>query len=136
MDSKMDRAVPGWFWAVAVLAVLWEAFGCYIYVSQSLVPDGQREGDYAAMANWQWGVFATAVWSGLVGAVLLVLRSRWATALLLLSFLTAAFQYGYAAAGTANGISAEALPIAVSVLVVGLLLVIYSSRAQRAGWLR
>ncbi len=73
------RSVPGWFWIVAGLAVLWEAFGCYIYVSQSLVPDAQRVGGYAQMESWQWGVFAIAVWSGLIGAVLLLLRNRWAT---------------------------------------------------------
>jgi hypothetical protein len=134
MNGRMDRAVPGWFWAVAVVAVLWEAFGCYIYVSQSLLPDAQREGGYAAMASWQWGVFATAVWSGLIGALLLLLRSRWATALLLVSLLAAAVQYGVAAAQ--GGIDAGARPIAVAVLVMGLFLVIISSRARRAGWLR
>jgi hypothetical protein len=117
-----------------VLAVLWEAFGCYIYVSQSLVPDGQREGGYAQMASWQWGVFATAVWSGLIGAILLLLRSRWATALLLVSLLAAAVQYGVAA--MQGGIDPGARPIAVAVLIVGVFLVIISSRARRAGWLR
>ena len=134
MNGRMDRAVPGWFWAVAVVAVLWEAFGCYIYLSQSLLPDAQREGGYAAMASWQWGVFAVAVWSGLIGALLLLLRSRWATALLLVSLLAAAVQYGVAAAQ--GGIDAEARPIAVAVLMMGLFLVIISSRARRAGWLR
>ncbi len=134
MDGRMDRAVPGWFWIVAALAVLWEAFGCYTYVSQSLVPDAQRVGGYATMASWQWGVFAIAVWSGLIGAVLLVLRNRWATALLLVSLIAAAVQYGAAAAQ--GGIDAEAQPIAVAVLVVGVGLVIFASRARRAGWLR
>jgi uncharacterized membrane protein YtjA (UPF0391 family) len=130
----MDRAVPGWFLAVAVLAVLWEAFGCYVYVSQSLVPDAQREGGYAQMESWQWGVFAVAVWSGLIGAVLLLLRNRWAVALLLVSLVAAAVQYGVAA--TQGGIAAEARPIAIAVLVVGVFLVIIASRARRAGWLR
>ena len=134
MNARMDRAVPGWFWLVAGLAVLWEAFGCYIYVSQSLVPDAQRVGGYAQMASWQWGVFAVAVWSGLIGAVLLLLRSRWATALLLVSLIAAAFQYGYEAA--TRGIDSDALPIAISVLVVGVALVIFASRSRRAGWLR
>ena len=134
MNDRMDRAVPGWFWAVAVLAVLWEAFGCYVYVSQSLLPDAQREGGYAQMASWQWGVFAVAVWSGLIGAVLLLLRNRWAVALLLVSLLAAAVQYGVAAAQ--GGIAPEARPIAIAVLVVGVFLVIIASRARRAGWLR
>jgi hypothetical protein len=134
MDGRMDRAVPMWFWLVAALALLWEAFGCYIYVSQSLLPDTQREVGYAQMASWQWGVFAIAVWSGLIGAVLLLLRNRWAAPLLLVSLLAAAVQYGVAAAQ--GGIAPEARPIAAAVLAVGVALVIFSSRARRAGWLR
>lgn len=134
MSRAGDRAVPVWFWIVAGLAVLWEAFGCYTYVTQSLVPDAQRVGGYAQMQSWQWGVFAIAVWSGLIGAVLLVLRSRWAGPLLLVSLLAAALQYGVAAAQ--GGIDAEARPIAVAVLVVGVGLVIFASRARRKGWLR
>lgn len=134
MSETSGRAVPTWFWAVAVVALLWEGFGAYIYLSQSLTPDAQRAGDYATMESWQWGVFAVAVWSGVLGALLLLLRNRWATALLLLSFLAAAFQYGHAALN--GGISAEARPIAISVLVVGVVLVMVASRARRAGWLR
>ena len=134
MDEMTRRPVPGWYMAVAALAFAWEAFGCYMYVSQSLIPDAQRTGDYAQMQSWQWGVFAVAVWSGLIGAIGLLLRQRWATIALLVSLIAAAFQYGYAAT-QGGGISAEALPIAISVLVVGVALVIFASRARRAGWI-
>lgn len=133
MSATGKTNVPTWFWAVAIVALLWEAFGAYMYVSQSLVPDAQREGDYATMASWQWGVFAVAVWSGVLGAVALLARSRWATLLFLVSFLAAAFQYGYAAWN--GGLSAEARPIAITVMVVGVVLVMFSSRARRRGWL-
>jgi hypothetical protein len=66
--------------------------------------------------------------------VLLLLRNRWATPLLTVSLLFAAVQYGVAAAQ--GGIDADARPIAVAVLVVGVGLVIFASRARRAGWLR
>lgn len=127
------RNVPGRYWAVAVLAFAWEAFGCYIYTSQSLLDAGAREGGYAAMASWQWGVFAVAVWSGLIGAIGLLLRKAWATWALLVSLIAAAVQYGVAAAQ--GGIDAGARPIAIAVLVVGVALVIFSSRAKRAGWI-
>lgn len=134
MDDRMGRAVPGWFWAVAVFALAWEAFGCYTYLSQSLIPDAAREGGYAQMAPWQWGVFAIAVWVGLAGAIALLLRQRWATIALAVSLLAAAVQYGVAA--VQGGIDPEARPIAVAVLAVGLGLLIFSSRASRRGWLR
>jgi hypothetical protein len=134
MNTARASRIPTWFWIVALLALAWEAFGAYTYTSQSMIPDGQRVGDYATMAAWQWGVFATAVWSGVAGAVALLLKSRWAVALLLLSLLAAVVQYGHAALN--GGISSQAFPIAVAVLVVGVVLVIISSRARRAGWLR
>lgn len=133
MNGGVGRAVPGWYWAVAVLAVAWEAFGAYIYTSQSLIDHSAREGGYATMASWQWGVFAVAVWSGLLGAIALLLRKRWAVPLLLLSLVAAAFQYGYAA--TQGTLESADMPVAVSVLVVGLLLVVFSSYAKRRGWL-
>jgi hypothetical protein len=134
MNGKMDRAVPGWFWLVAGLAVLWEAFGCYMYLSLSLAEPGARATEYVQMASWEWGVFAVAVWSGLIGAVGLLLRRAWATPALLLSLIAAAVQYGYTA--LQRGIPGDKLAIPISVLVVGVALVIISSRARRAGWLR
>ncbi len=133
MNGVDNRSVPGWFWAVAGLALLWEAFGCYMYVSQSLIADEARTGGYATMASWQWGVFAVAVWSGLLGAIGLLLRKRWAVMLLLLSLVAAAVQYGYAA--VQGSLQAADTPIAVSVLVVALGLVIFSNYANRRGWL-
>lgn len=127
------RNVPGWYWAAAALAFAWEAFGAYVYTSQSLIDQGAREGGYAAMAGWQWGVFAIAVWSGVAGAIGLLLRKAWATWALLLSLIAAAVQYGHAAATT--GIDAGARPIAIAVLVAGIVLVIFASRARRAGWI-
>ena len=134
MNEAARARVPTWFWIVALLAVAWEAFGAYIYVTQSLVPDAERQGDYATMASWQWGMFAVAVWSGLLGALALLLRSRFAVLLLLVSFLAAVILHSYAA--LAGGISPDALPVTITVLVIGLVLVIISSRARRAGWLR
>jgi hypothetical protein len=134
MQETFERSVPAWFWIVAVLAVAWEAFGAYTYTSQSLIPDAERVGDYKTMQSWQWGVFAFAVWTGLLGAVALLLRRRWATLMLLISLISAVVQYGYAA--VSGGISSEALPIAIAILTVGLILVIVSSRSARAGWLR
>ena len=31
-------ATPTWYWIVAVLALLWEAAGCYAYLSQGPLP--------------------------------------------------------------------------------------------------
>jgi hypothetical protein len=133
MTVSESRHVPAWYWILAVLALLWEGFGCFIYTSEALVPQAERVGGYAAMASWQWGVFAVAVWSGLAGAIGLLLRKNWARLLLTLSLVAAAIQYGYSAVTT--GLGADALPVAFSVLLIGAILVWFARYAGRRGWL-
>jgi hypothetical protein len=133
-DDVATRAVPAWYWIVAGLAVLWEGFGCYIYVTESLARGEAGAMDsYATMASWQWGVFAVAVWSGLIGAIGLLLRKRWAVLALLVSVIAAVIQYGYEAA--TNTLPGDAMPVAVSVVVIGLLLVAFANYSGRKGWL-
>ena len=133
MDDMTTRPVPGWYWAVAVLALLWEGFGCAIYLMQTMTPAAEREAGYAAMASWQWGVFAVAVWSGLIGAVGLLLRKRWAVLALIVSLIAAAFQYGYEA--VMGRLPADVMPMAVTIIVVGVALVFFANSARRRGWL-
>lgn len=133
MDDLTTRSVPGWYWVVAVLALLWEGMGCAVYLMQTMTPAAEREAGYAAMASWQWGVFAIAVWSGLIGAIGLLLRKRWATLALVVSLVAAAFQYGYEAA--TRTLPAEVMPMAVTIIVVGVLLVAFANIARRRGWL-
>ena len=133
-DEVTTRAVPSWYWIVAGLAVLWEGFGCYIYVTESLARGEAGAMDsYATMASWQWGVFAIAVWSGLIGAIGLLLRKRWAILALLVSLIAAVIQYGYEAA--TNTLPGDAMPVAVSVVVIGVLLVAFANYSGRKGWL-
>ena len=134
MANGVARPVPAWFWIVALLAVAWEGFGAYIYLTVAMTDASARAASYVSMANWQWWVFAIAIWSGVAGALALLLRSRWAVPLLLLSLVAAAIQYGYAAA-TGSLLSAD-FPIAVTIVVVGVLLVAFANFAKRRGWLR
>ncbi|MGE0180305.1 MAG: hypothetical protein AB7O91_10850 [Sphingomonas sp.] len=137
---------PVWYWIVAILALLWEAAGCYFYVVQvsmdaadlAALPARQAAA-FGAMQGWQWALFAVAVWSGLAGAVGLVVRRR-AIALwgLWLSLIAALVQYGYAF--TTPEIqampAAEALPLPIAIGVIGLALVLFAGSAAGRGWLR
>ena len=145
MDDMTRRPVPGWYWAVAVLALLWEAIGCYFYIVQvsmdaadlAALPPAQAEA-FGAMAQWQWAVFAIAVWSGLLGAVGLLLRKAWAYWLLLLSLIAAVIQYGYVFAATPileTMPVGEALGLPISITVIGIILVWFAGSARKRRWL-
>ena len=38
MDEQTQSAVPMWFWIAAVLALLLEAVGCFIYIAEGARP--------------------------------------------------------------------------------------------------
>lgn len=137
---------PAWYWIVAGLALLWEAVGCYFYLVQvrmgpaelAQLPPAQADA-FAGMAGWQWAVFATAVWVGLLGAIGLLLRRRWASLALWVSLLAAAVQYGYSFFATPllqRMPASEALPLPIAIIVIGLMLVWFAGFAANKGWLR
>lgn len=136
---------PFWFWIVTLLAVLWEATGCYFYVMQvGMGPDElaalpKAQGDaFAAMPSWQWGVFAVAVWSGLLGALALLLRSRFAVPLFAVSLLAAIIQYGYTFLATpilSTMTTAEAVPLPVAIIALGAVLLWFAATARAKHWI-
>jgi len=137
--------VPGYYWAVAAVALLWEAMGCYAYVTQvsmdsaalARLPAEQRE-IWAAMPGWAVGAYAVAVWAGLLGAVGLLLRKSWARLAFAASFLAVIVQFGWTFLATpiltTMGASAAVFPALI--LAVAALLLWFSSVAARRGWLR
>lgn len=82
----MDRPrIPVWFWIVAVLAVVWNGFGC-IDFTMTLA----RNADYLAgvpeayvayldtLPMWLMAMWALGVFGALAGSLLLLVRSGWA----------------------------------------------------------
>jgi hypothetical protein len=144
----MDGSIrpPAWYWIVAGLAFLWEGVGCLAYLMQvrmgptelAQLPPAQAEA-FAGMAAWQWSVFAIAVWIGLVGAIGLLLRRRWASLGLWVSLLAAAIQYGYTFFATPilqRMPASEALPLPIAIILLGIVLVWFAGFAANKGWLR
>jgi len=146
MRETVRTAVPTWFWVVAVLAFLWEAVGCYFYLVQVSMDDAAyaalspaQADAFRAMASWQWSVFAVAVWSGLIGAVGLLVRQRWAYGALLVSLIAAAIQYGYTLLATPileTMPAGEALGLPITIIVIGVVLVWFAKQSSSKGWLR
>ena len=85
---------PVHLWIVGVLALVWNGFGCFDYLMTQT-----RNADYLAHFTdpqrvyfesfplWMEAMWAIGVWGGLLGALLLLLRSRWAVLAFGLSLL-------------------------------------------------
>lgn len=94
--TSMTTRTPWHLWVVGVVAALWNGFGCFDYVMTQTRRDewfaqmGMTEAQltyFNAMPAWTHAAWAIGVWGGLLGAVLLLLRRKWATPVFFVSFL-------------------------------------------------
>lgn len=140
-DDHVTRAVPAWFTAVAVLALLFEAFGCWMYVMQvsadpATLPLDERA-MWAATPTWMVAAYAIAVWVGLAGALLLVLRRRLAVPLLLVSLVAVIVQFSglFLVPQLRQTVPESALAAPVILILACYLIFQFARVAQRRGWL-
>lgn len=144
-------AAPKSLYVVGALALLWNGFGCYDYLMTRM-----RDTDYLASmmpnvdpnailawvdgfpmwAQFGWGL---GVWGGLIGSILLLLRSRWAVPALLLSLLGAILGLGYQIVAApplpgAEGPMVEAMPYVI--ILIALAVFLYARAMRSRGVLR
>jgi hypothetical protein len=151
MQQAVSARTPAHLWIVGILATLWSCFGAYDYSMTRM-----RNTDYirsampgvdpnAALA-WVdsmpmyaqigWGV---GVWLGLLGSILLLLRSRWAVWSLGLSMVGAIVSLGYQIAlapplAGADGPMMKAMPYIV--ILISIALFLYARAMEQKGVLR
>jgi len=93
-DSMASQSPPRHLWVVGTLAVLWNAVGAFDYLMtatrnasyMSQFTPGQLDFFYG-FPTWVVAFWALAVWGGVTGAILLLLRRRVATQVFLGSLI-------------------------------------------------
>lgn len=151
MATTMHRLAPASLWAVGALATVWNGFGAYDYLMTRM-----RDMDYltAHMAGtdasamlayidsfpiWAQAGWGMGVWLGLLGSLLLLVRSRWAVPSFGLSLIGMALSFGYQfshpsdLAAMHDG-AAAFMPYAI--ILVGILLLLFARSALKKGLLR
>ena len=133
------------YWIISIVALLWNIMGVSNYLMQAYKTERFRaaynDAQLALIDSspaWLTGVFAIAVFAGLLGCLLLLLRKKLATPLFAISLLAILIQMGYSwfatnsieLFGTVNGI---VMPILV--IVIGLFLYMYSKKVAKKGWI-
>tara|TARA_R110000772_G_scaffold26726_7_gene68684 strand:+ start:5094 stop:5555 length:462 start_codon:yes stop_codon:yes gene_type:complete len=93
-ESQGKPAAPWHLWVVSIIATLWNSGGALDYTMTQTRNESymsnftQEQLDYFyAFPAWADAVWALGVWGAFIGSLLLLLRSRYATAAFLLSFL-------------------------------------------------
>ena len=103
MATAVETRTPTHLWIVGILSLLWNCFGAYDYTMTRLrnVDYLSQMGDPTTIlayvdslplyAHLGWGL---GVWAGLAGAVLLLMRHRWAVLAFAISLVGMALSFG------------------------------------------
>lgn len=144
MASTLAAPRPTSFWVIAILALLWNLAGVAMFWLQvtmgaeavAALPAPQRE-VYEATPAWLNAVFGVAVVAGLLGAIGLVLKQRWAVPLFALSVVAVLVQmaaaYALTPAWSAYGLAGLVMP--VMVVAIAVFLWWYARNAAVKGWI-
>lgn len=102
MATTAQRSVPAHLWIVGAIALLWNAFGCFDYLMTMSGDEAylsqftpEMIAYWESLPAWTAGMWALGVWGGLVGALLLLMRSRYAVWAFAASLAGSAAAFGY-----------------------------------------
>lgn len=143
--STASGSTPWHLWVVGVVSLLWNAVGAMDYVMtqtksasyMAAFTPAQLEFFYGFPA-WVVAAWAIAVWGGVVGSLLLLLRKRLAVTVLLASFLAmvvTSFHNFVLSNGMEIMGGAGPLAFTAAIFLVALALVFYARAMQRRGGL-
>lgn len=138
---------PWWHWVVSVLGVLWNAFGAYDYVMSKTQGDaylrqsGMTDAQIALVHGypvWMTADWAIGVWGGLLGALLLVARMRYALHVFVLSLAAFVMMllYTYLLNNGAKAMTTQGVVVNLAILALCAFFVWYSWRMAKRGVLR
>jgi hypothetical protein len=143
--SSTPTPAPWHLWAVGILSLCWNAFGAYDYL-MSITLNADYLKDYpsemaaliVSFPVWATSAWAIGVWSSVIGSLLLLIRSRHAVPVFLVSMAGALVTFVYdftltlppALETTVN----KVIPLVIVILVVAQWY--YARRMTAAGVLR
>ena len=142
MSDMKSRKTPLHLWIIGGLALLWNLMGAVDYVLtmtrneayMSHFTAEQLEFFYGFPA-WVVALWAIAIWGGLLGIILLLLRRKRAVPVLVVSFacMAATMIHNYGFAGGAEISGGSGIIFSMVVFLVSLALIFYSRAMARKG---
>lgn len=139
--SEQHPQPPAWFRPAAIAVIAWELLGCVMYLMQVRVDPAALPADQRAVWDatpaWMIGTYAVAVWVGLAGAILLLLRRKLAEPLLLVSLIAVAVQFsGLLVVPALRGLmSSDMLLLPFVIVLVCFVIWSFARRARRRNWI-
>jgi hypothetical protein len=151
MQQAVSARTPAHLWIVGILSFLWNCFGAYDYVMSNMrnmdyLKSAMPGVDPAAALAWMDAFpiyakvgWALGVWGGLLGAILLLMRSRYAVWAFAVSMLGIVLSIGWqiVAAPPLSGADSGMYKVMPYVIILlGLFLLWYSRTMEQRDVLR
>ena len=142
MTEPYERQpVARWYMIGAIASALFMALGCAVYVMHvtadpAALPLDQRAA-YAAEPSWLTGLNAVAVWVGVIGAILLVIKRKSAETVLLVSFIATLLWLAglLLAPALSDALSTNDIAVAVIVTLITGTIYSFARHSRQRGWL-
>jgi hypothetical protein len=142
MSEAQATKTPRHLWIVGIVALLWNLMGAMDYVMTKTKNEaymGQFSPEqlefFYGLPTWLVAFWALAVWGGVIGVILLLMRKKLAVPVLAVSFLsmvvTSIHNYGFA--GGADVVGGMGLFFSAVIFVIALALVIYVRSMAKRG---
>lgn len=144
MNTAVVSSRPTRFWVIAVAALLWNLLGAVMFVQQVIMtpetlaalPEAERA-MYEATPAWIDIAFGVAVFGGVLGALGLLLKKRWAVAMFGLSLIGLLVQmasvYALTPAWQVTGPAGVVMPVVL--VLIAIFLWWYARKAAASGWI-
>ena len=138
------RKPTGLFWVISSMALVWNLMGVFNYLTQAFMSNEvlatlpkDQQLLYEDVPAWVTAAFATAVFSGTVGALFLLLKKKNASIFFILSFVGIIIQmtYGLLINENTDSYGPLGLLMPLMIIVVGAYLIWYSKKASENRWL-
>jgi len=132
------------FWVISVMALVWNLLGVFNYLTQAFMtneilaslPKDQKL-LYEKVPAWVTAAFAVAVFSGTLGALLLLLKKKVSSTFFILSFVGIILQmtYGLLISENTNIYGPLGLVMPLMIIAIGGYLIWYSKKAAENRWI-
>jgi hypothetical protein len=145
-DEFIDDRPTITFWIISGAALIWNLLGLYMYVStrtatsETYAAQGYTPEQIAfinATPEWALSAFAISVTVGVLASLFLLLRKAWAVPTFILSFVAvvAVNINTFVLMNTVEVLGTVPVYVQSTVIVIGILLILYSRSAKAKGWL-
>lgn len=145
-NKAVSATTPTSFWVLVGLFLIWNLLGVFHYLTsvnatvESLVAQGMTIKQAEVFHNtpgYHYAVFALSVWSGLFGAVLMLLRKAWAAHVFLFSAVMVIVSFVLdAVGGNLSALGLSYMGIMTFTLMLSFFEAWYSKRMKALGILQ